>query len=385
VLYKNLGCGKESDTHLGPQQPQIEAQLEQTGQLGILSVSVLQREGYALQDGWEDYELTLKEISVFLAEYLEQRMRGGDLLLAPIIAGNTFLIFLSPPRRERALDLIDITRVRHRISRSLNQRLMRRLRHAAVQRFGVYVGGALARHDAAVPASRVIYRGVDSAFADAIGQKRVEGQRHAVHLKRILHSGMLGTVYQPVVDMAAQTVIGYEALTRVPGAHFPTPDLLFKAAHENGALWKLERLSRRKALENLPPIADQQLLFLNVEPDALHDPELSSSKFVEQLARVGLRPEQVVLEMTEHVAVKDFAALREVLARCRGLGLRLAMDDVGSGYAGLQAIAEIGPDYLKADMALVRDLDRHPLKRELITTIRRFTDNTGSTLVAEGV
>jgi EAL domain-containing protein (putative c-di-GMP-specific phosphodiesterase class I) len=61
------------------------------------------------------------------------------------------------------------------------------------------------------------------------------------------------------------------------------------------------------------------------------------------------------------------------------------MDDVGSGYAGLQAIAEISPDYIKMDMSLVRDIHRHNIKRELVTTIRRFSDSTGITLVAEGV
>jgi EAL domain-containing protein (putative c-di-GMP-specific phosphodiesterase class I) len=83
--------------------------------------------------------------------------------------------------------------------------------------------------------------------------------------------------------------------------------------------------------------------------------------------------------------VRDFPSFRRMLDKYRALGFRLAMDDVGSGYAGLQAIAEIGPDFLKVDMALVRDLHRHPIKRELINTIRRFTDKTGSTLVAEGV
>ena len=111
----------------------------------------------------------------------------------------------------------------------------------------------------------------------------------------------------------------------------------------------------------------------------------SGEIFLKQLSEVGLRPEQVVLELTEHAAVTDFAALREMLERYREIGFRLALDDVGSGYAGLHAIAEIGPDYLKVDMALVRNMHEHPIKRELIETIRRFTERTNSILVAEGV
>jgi EAL domain-containing protein (putative c-di-GMP-specific phosphodiesterase class I) len=122
-----------------------------------------------------------------------------------------------------------------------------------------------------------------------------------------------------------------------------------------------------------------------VEPDSIHDPHLSGGEFVDLLAEAGLSPQQVVLELTEHSAVRDFVAFRRTLERFRALGFRLAMDDVGSGYSGLQAIAEIAPDFIKVDMHLVRGVHESTIKRELIDTIRRFTDSTGITLVAEGV
>jgi EAL domain-containing protein (putative c-di-GMP-specific phosphodiesterase class I) len=180
-------------------------------------------------------------------------------------------------------------------------------------------------------------------------------------------------------------VIGYEALTRVTHGQFDTVELLFKTAHEADALWNLERLCRRKALEGLPPINDSQLLFLNIEPDSVHDPELRDLPFQDLLDGVGLRPDQVVLEITEHSAVKDFGAFRQRLRHFRERGFQLAMDDVGSGYSGLQAIAEIDPDYIKVDMTLVRDLHTNVIKKELIATIYRFAETTGITLIAEGV
>ena len=93
----------------------------------------------------------------------------------------------------------------------------------------------------------------------------------------------------------------------------------------------------------------------------------------------------MVLELTEHSAVRDFVAFRRTLEQFRALGFRLAMDDVGSGYSGLQAIAEIAPDFIKADMHLVRGLHESPIKRELIETMQRFSESTRITLVAEGV
>jgi EAL domain-containing protein (putative c-di-GMP-specific phosphodiesterase class I) len=226
---------------------------------------------------------------------------------------------------------------------------------------------------------------MEESFADALREREREGRRHSVQLARVLHLGLVRSVYQPVVDVVDRRVIGFEALTRVGSGRFENIETLFKAAEANDALWSLERLCRRKALESLPRLGDDQLLFLNIEPDSVHDPQLAGPQFLEGLAEAGLSPGQLVLELTEHSAVKDFVAFRRTLDRFRALGFRLAMDDVGSGYAGLQAIAEIAPDFIKADMQLVRGLHESPIKRELIDTIRRFSDSTGITLVAEGV
>ncbi len=370
---------------LGVQLGQIQQQLTRRRQLGVLSITVLQRDGGGHEDGWDDYERVLQEITRFLSRYAERKMRHSDVLLDPIIAGNTFLIFFDRPRNDRTLDSTDIAPVRRRLKRSIDRYMARALPHSAVERFGVYVGGALVNHDPQIDSRRLVYRSLEAAFADALGQKKAEGPRGAIYVKRILDSGKLGTVFQPILDLAQRSVLGYEALTRVNVTQFQTPDLMFKAAQEHGNLWDLERLSRRRALEHLPELPQEQLLFLNMEPHSVHDPALRSNAFLEQLSRAGLDPRRVVFELTEHSAVKDFKAIRETIDEFREVGYRLAMDDVGSGYSGLQAIAEIAPDFLKIDMSLVRDLHINPIKRELIATIRRFTDTTGGTLIAEGV
>jgi EAL domain-containing protein (putative c-di-GMP-specific phosphodiesterase class I) len=364
---------------------QIQNYLTSEGQLGLLSVTVLGREGEHGSDRWVHYEAILQEISVFLRRFAGRRMRSSDILLDPIVAGNTFVVMLGPPREERKLNRTDVVRVRHRLLRGLKRHLRSSLPQPAVERYGVYVGGALVRHDPTVEASRIIYHGLEQAFADALGQRKREVRRQTLHLQRILRGEQISTVYQPLVNVFERRVIGFEALTRMPNRQFPTPELLFKIAYENGALWAVERLCRKRAVESVPKIGSDQRLFLNIEPDSFGDPELLGDEFLQQLERAGLEPSRVVLEWTEHAAVKDFTVMRRTLEAVRSVGFRLAMDDVGSGYSGLQTIAEIRPDYLKVDMSLVRDLHRDPIKRELIETIRRFSDSTGITLVAEGV
>ncbi len=362
----------------------IQRALVERRQLGLLTVTVLGVQP-EVSDRWSDYERVLDEIATFLAYFSKNRLRRSDVLLEPVVTGNTYVLLIGPPRDARAMDLNDVHFVRERLIRELRHHLAEHLEPEQIERYGTYVGSARIRHAPDAEIERVVYRGIEEAQAEALSQSRFDARRQAASLRQLLISQDLRIVYQPLVDMVERCVIGYEALTRLPGGQFQSPDLVFKVAADQGVLWSLERLCRQRALETLPPLSDKQRLFINVEPDSFYDPWLRSPAFLEQLQDVGLEPSRVVLELTERAAVKDYVAMRKVLREVRKLGYPLALDDVGSGYAGLQTIAEIRPDYLKIDMALIRNLHLDPIRRELIRTIRTFADSTGTTLVAEGV
>ena len=370
---------------LGLQLEQIESYLASDGQIGMLSVTLLGQGEGDTDDAWNHYQTILDEISTFLPEFSRRALRRSDRLLEPVISGNSFVVLLTPPRDDRSFNRTDLASVRNRLLRDLNGHLSRTMPRPALERFQAYVGASLVRHDSSIDGRLIIYRGVEEAIADAMQQREREERQRNVYLRRILRGGQVRAVYQPIVDLVERRVIGYEALTRLKREGFRSPDQLFRVAHESGALWTLERLCRQRALETLPPLEEDQLLFLNIEPDSMFDPQLRDAAFLRQMKDAGLAPRRVVLEVTEHAAVRDFASLRRVLEEIRAMGFRLAMDDVGSGYAGLQSIAEIRPDFLKIDMSLVRDLHLNAIKRELITTIRRFSEKTGIAIVAEGV
>lgn len=372
--------------------PRLESILENAGnrlgargEIGLISVTVLQRRHVENGAGWHGYDRIIREIESFLRAYHGERMRREDRLFTPSLNGNSFALLLEPPRDGRELDASALGRVCARIKRGLRLHLARALPNDVEEAFGAYVGAALVNADDGIPFERIVHRALEESFADALREKEREGQRRAVQLARVIHLGLVRSVYQPVVDILERRVIGFEALTRVGSGRFENVETLFKAAEANDALWSLERLCRRRALEGVPALASDQLLFMNIEPDSANDPQLMGPQFLDALAAAGLSPGQVVLELTEHSAVRDFVAFRRTLERFRTLGFRLAMDDVGSGYSGLQAIAEIGPDFIKADMHLVRGLHESPIKRELIDTMQRFSESTGITLVAEGV
>ena len=375
-----------------PELPRLESIIEDAGRrlasrgaIGLISVTVLQRRHVEQGTGWHGYDALIHEIGSFLRAYHSERMRREDRLFEPSLNGNSFALLLEPPRDGRDLDASALARVCARIKRGLKAHLARGLPHEVGESFGSYVGAALVNTEHGIPFERIVHRALEESFADSLREKDREGHRRSVQLARVIQLGLVRSVYQPVVDIVDRRVIGFEALTRVGSGRFENVETLFKAAEAADALWSLERLCRRKALEGVPVLESDQLLFLNIEPDSAHDPHLTGPQFLDGLEAAGLSPRQVVLELTEHSAVRDFVAFRRTLEQFRALGFRLAMDDVGSGYAGLKAIAEIAPDFIKADMHLVRGLHASPIKRELIDTMQRFSEGTGITLVAEGV
>lgn len=119
-------------------------------------------------------------------------------------------------------------------------------------------------------------------------------------------------------------------------------------------------------------------LSVNVSPATLLDPRLVR-------ALSGLALPRVVLELTEHAPVSDYSPLLRALAPLRAAGLRLAVDDCGAGYASLAHVLALAPDILKLDVALVRDVDTHPVRQALVRALLAFARATGAHVVAEGV
>ena len=359
--------------------------LKKAHELGLLSISILQNEKVEQTLGRQGYESLVRDIASYLFEVKKEALRREDQLAEVMISGNAFVVLLAPPRGSGQVSYPDIDKVRRRVADRLGRFVRDRLPASVQERFGVYVGCAVLTRDPTTRFERRVYAALEEAFADSLRERTREHRRVALLLKEVLRTGALRAVYQPVVDLMERRSIGYEALTRVTTSAFSGPDALFKAAYDNDSVWRLERLCRERAILGVRGIPPDHLLFLNVEPDSIYDPALRSEQIFEQLRAASLKPTQVVLEITEHAAVQDHEAFRQMLNYFQFHGFRLAVDDVGSGYSGLKSIAELRPDFIKIDMALIRDIHLHPIKQDLTATITRFSSSSGTTLIAEGV
>lgn len=194
----------------------------------------------------------------------------------------------------------------------------------------------------------------------------------------------LRIVFQPIADLSRGTVAGYETLARidvpVPGiGDRLSPDQWFGAAEENGLGPALEGVVIARALARLPELPPNAFLTVNVSPHLLGTPELDEA--------FGSVPElsRVVVELTEHVAFGDLESITAETRRLRSAGALIAIDDAGSGYAGLQQILELRPQMVKLDRALVSGVDRDPARAALAELLGQFARRLDAWLLAEGI
>lgn len=208
-------------------------------------------------------------------------------------------------------------------------------------------------------------------------------------IKRLLKqpNALLKTAFQPIVQVQTGNIFGFEALSRfAEKTPFGSIAELFPFAEKIGQLYPIETICRRQAIQSFPSImAPGELLFLNINPQVLLDPEFASGQTRRLLAERGLKPNRVVLEITERSAIEDFTTFREALEHYRSQGFLIALDDVGAGYSSLQSIAELHPDFLKVDRSLISGVNRDPIKWALLETFVTFTKRIGCQMVAEGV
>src|SRR5262245_18548888 len=185
---------------------------------------------------------------------------------------------------------------------------------------------------------------------------------------------------QPIVSWTGRSVFAYETLLRTDELTLRSPLDFFDAAERLGRAAELGRIIRRHVAALLAGTRPPGHLFVNLHPADLEDPELYADDG-------ALTPYagQVVLEITERAALDGIHELSTRVTRLRGLGYRIAIDDLGAGYAGLTSFAQLEPEVVKVDMSLVRGIDRSPVKQKLVRSIIALCTELGIQLVAEGI
>jgi EAL domain-containing protein (putative c-di-GMP-specific phosphodiesterase class I) len=184
--------------------------------------------------------------------------------------------------------------------------------------------------------------------------------------------------YQPIFGIATNRVVGLESLSRFTAEPKRPPNEWFGEAAEVGLAVELEMTAIRMALSVVPLLPEGVYLAVNASPETILSGELAREFETAALSRI-------MLEVTEHAVVPSYERLMDELRPLRERGMRLAVDDAGAGYSGLQHILQLQPDLIKLDMALTRNVDLDPARRALAAALISFARDTNCMIVAEGV
>lgn len=210
---------------------------------------------------------------------------------------------------------------------------------------------------------------------------RVVGGDDRAKLETALDNALstMWMAYQPIVR-ADGTLFGYEALLRSHEPALASPGAVLQAAEQLDRLPHVGRAVRERACNSFMAAPEPVVLFVNLHTRDLLDESLSSPS--SRLSQIASR---VILEITERASLAEVRDVRARVAELRTLGFRIAIDDLGAGYAGLGSFALLEPEVVKIDMALVRDVDKQPMKRRLIGSLASFCKDMGMLVVGEGV
>jgi EAL domain-containing protein (putative c-di-GMP-specific phosphodiesterase class I) len=190
----------------------------------------------------------------------------------------------------------------------------------------------------------------------------------------------LWMAFQPIVNWTEKRVHAYEALVRTDEPSLARPDHLFSAAEQLHRVQELGRTIRRSVASVAVNSPADTHLFVNLHANDLLDDELYA-----ETAPLAPFAARIVFEITERASLEKMKDIQERMAALRARGYRIAVDDLGAGYAGLSSLANLQPEVVKLDMSLVRGVDQQPIKQRLVASLQTLSGPLGIRVVAEGV
>nr|WP_106781711.1 EAL domain-containing protein [Lysinibacillus timonensis] len=211
-------------------------------------------------------------------------------------------------------------------------------------------------------------------------------------LTNIIKNEQLETYFQPIVDIQNGETFAFEALNRpIRSKHFSNTDHFYEFVGQTNIVFQFESFCRNLSLKRFTERIKQQkmnnnfVLFINIHPHVLLDKNYHFGETFKFINELGIKPEQVVFELTERSAVTDYLEFERVIAHYRAQGYRIAIDDVGSGYNSLKTLIYVKPDFIKLDRSLIQQIDENEASQRLVSLIHDFAEQSHTKIIAEGI
>jgi EAL domain-containing protein (putative c-di-GMP-specific phosphodiesterase class I)/GGDEF domain-containing protein len=330
--------------------------------------------------GWEKLDDILQTTAQAIREFLSNSEFAASEVMVNFTNDDDFVLFHIPQAGVAVPSADAITDLTAKLHEHIAKKIDEDHGEDIASLFDTFVGSAHIHYDPKVRLERQIYRAIRDAASSSNSVEQREFARKAADLRETLRTGGLYIDYHPIVITDTQEIFGYEALARGTLKSMRRPEVMFEVAEQTDMIWELSRLCRNTAIAGMKEkLKRDQLLFLNVDPHDFTDPMFND------LDMDVADPSKVVLEITERTAIRDYPKFRGRLKEFRDKGYRFAVDDAGSGYAGLGSIANLEPNFIKLDISLINCIDVNFIKQSLVEKMVGFGNDQHAMVIAEGV
>jgi EAL domain-containing protein (putative c-di-GMP-specific phosphodiesterase class I)/GGDEF domain-containing protein len=357
--------------------------LDRVGKITILYIEFVRYSKLEEIYGWQKLDEVLQTTANAVRVFYNRQKSEQESLLMVSHTGDDDFIFFTELRDPPETAELRINELAEELETHIRTRLEQDHGEDIAGLFGIYIGATTIFRNPKIRTERMIYRGIREASQAARSVEHRERSRKVADLKTLLRDGAVEIEYHPIVVTETAEIYGYEALARGGQRGLRSPEIMFGVAEEANLIWELSRLCRRRAIEGIPiNLEPHQFLFINIDPHDFRDPTF---RYLD-VDELGIEhPERIVLEITERTAITDYPVFQEYISSFRKQGFRFAVDDAGSGYAGLGSIANLEPDFIKLDISLISGIDTNFMKQNLVETMVSFANDHGIKVIAEGV
>ena len=313
------------------------------------------------------------------------RMRGDlldpDDMICRTGDGDGYLVMLGP--RQKKFDLEDLAA---NVEKGVEVALAPMVTEVLREQPRITVGSARVLGNSLLRPERLTARLLADAAASTRNLRERKAHRDRSTLQDIILGDGLSTVYQPIVDLGTGDIFAYEALTRGPkGSALESPATLFAIADEVDLTVELDRACFRGALRNAITMEPVHRLFVNLLPMSFYDSAFIEVEVGNLIAAAGLTPANIVFEITERLAIENFASFKRALAAYTAMGFGVAIDDVGTRHSNLETVMSLRPHFIKISDVLVRGIARSTVKREMLRSLRHIAETIDAVMIAEGI
>jgi len=388
-FYKLRSALHDRNTDLGSFHLHFSAlrsHFEKVSEVGILTVGLGELSQVESIYGWQVFDGILQCVAGTLEAFRGKLLPESFLLTMDGVSAGRFVLFLPCDHAGEEVTASFVEAQATSLAAGLEEQFGGEDFRTMTPRLRFEIGHALLRDDPFFRFERQVYGAVEAARRMSLAPSERQHLREQEELRRLVREGAVHVVFQPIHCLESGAVLGFEALSRGPeDGPFADPQRMFETAHAAGLEMELDALCQRRAILGARGLERGKKLFVNALPTTLLQDAGGVASSVEWIDRAGLERADVVIEISERGPVSQRERSREALEQLRAAGVGIALDDIGTGLTGVQAIQEMRPDYLKLDVSLVHNIHTNLVTQELLRSLNRVARSMGAKVVGEGV